>query len=55
MIGTCAWEGGRGRSLKLTKATSSAFIVSTTSNVEAATILLKTENFQYVLPAVFCQ
>ena len=39
-ISTCAWEGGRGRNLKLTKATASAFITSTKSNIEAATYLL---------------
>ena len=53
VISTCAWTGGRGRTLKLTKSTSSAFIVSTRSNVEAATLLLTTEKFNYVLPAVF--
>ena len=53
VISTCAWTGGRGRTLKLTKSTSSAFIISTKSIVEAATVLLTTEGFQYVLPAVF--
>ena len=52
-ISTCAWEGGRGRNLKLTKATASAFITSTKSNIEAATYLLTEKGFEYVLPGVF--
>ena len=53
VITTCAWKGGRGRTLKLTKSTSAAFIVTTRSNIDAATLLLTTEKFQYVLPAIF--
>ena len=53
VISTCAWEGGRGRNIKLTKATASAFITSTKSNIEAATYLLTEKGFVYMLPGVF--
>ena len=53
VICTCAWEGGRGRNLKLTKATADAFNTSTKTNIEAATYLFTEKGFQYVLPDVF--
>ena len=53
VISTCAWEGGRGRTLKLTRATADAFITSTKTNIEAATYLLTEKGFDYVLPAIF--
>ena len=53
VISTCAWTGGRNRVLKLTKATSEAFLVSTNANIEAAKYLLESKNFDYVLPGIF--
>ena len=52
VISSCTWEGGKGRALKLTKQTGTAFVVSTKTNIQAATYLLENENFDYVLPAV---
>ena len=52
VISSCTWKGGRGRALKLTKQTGTAFVVSTKTNILAATYLLENENFDYVLPAV---
>ena len=53
VIKSCAWEGGRGRKMKLTKMTASAFITTTKTNIEAATFLLSEMNFKYILQAVF--
>ena len=53
VIESCAWEGGRGRKMKLTKMTASAFITTTKTNIEAASFLLSEMNFKYVLQAVF--
>ena len=53
VISSCAWEGGRGRKLKLTKQTSEAFTVTTMLNVKAAKYLLSEKKFQYVLPGIF--
>ena len=53
VISSCAWEGGKGRKLKLTKQTAEAFTVSTMTNVEAAKYLLTQKNFKYVLPGIF--
>ena len=53
IISTCAWQGGSGRKLKLTKQTAEAFIVSTRNNVAAAKFLMAEEDFDYVLPAIF--
>ena len=53
VIKSCAWEGGRGRKMKLTKMTASAVITTTKTNIEAATFLLSEMNFKYVLQAVF--
>ena len=55
VIETCAWKGGRGRKLKLTKQTSSAFIVTTKSNIDAANYLLTEMKFNYVLPSIFAE
>ena len=52
LIESCTWKGGKGRALKLTKQTGTAFVVSTKTNIEAATYLLENEGFDYVLPAV---
>lgn len=53
VVETCAWKGGRGRKLKLTKQTASAFIVTTKSNIDAAIYLLTEMKFDFVLPAIF--
>lgn len=53
IISTCAWQGGRGRKLKLTQQTAEAFTVSTRNNVGAAKLLLADKDFDYVLPAIF--
>ena len=53
IISTCAWQGGGGRKLKLTKQTAEAFTVSTRNNVDAAKLLLADKDFDYVLPAIF--
>ena len=50
VIATCAWKGGKGRKLKLTKMTSTAFVVSTKTNIAAAKFLLSEKGFDYVLP-----
>ena len=51
VISPCAWERGKDRNHKLAKATASAFITSTKSNIEAATYLLTEKGFE--LPGVF--
>ena len=53
VIATCAWKGGKGRTLKLTKMTSDAFVVSTKTNIEASKFLLTEKGFEYVLPAIW--
>ena len=53
VISSCAWSGGRGRTLKLTKQTAEALVLSTRGNIEAAEWLLTQHNFTYVLPGVF--
>ena len=53
VIATCAWKGGKGRTLKLTKMTSNAFVVSTKTNIEASKFLLSEKGFEYVLPAIW--
>ena len=53
IISTCAWQGGGGRKLKLTKQTAEAFTVSTRNNVDDAKLLLADKDFDYVLPAIF--
>ena len=53
VISSCAWEGGKGRKLKLTKQTAEAFTESTMANVAAAKYLLTQKKFDYVLPAIF--
>ena len=53
IISSCAWSGGRGRLLKLTKQTAEAFVQSTRGNIEAAKLLLSQKDFKYVLPSVF--
>ena len=52
VITSCTWKGGKGRALKLTKQTGTAFVVSTKTNIEAAKYLLENEHFDYVLPAI---
>ena len=53
IISTCAWQGGGGRKLKLTKQTAEAFTVSTRNNVYGAKLFLADKDFDYVLPAIF--
>ena len=53
VISACAWQGGRGRTQKLTEQTANACVVSTKTNIEAAELLLNEHGFSYVLPAIF--
>jgi hypothetical protein len=53
VIDTCAWQGGQGRTQKLTQQTANAFVMSTKTNIEAAELLLNEHGFSYVLPGIF--
>jgi len=55
VVSACRWESTGKRCRKLTKFAADAFAVTTKFNIAAATDLLSTHHFRYVLPAIFSQ